>query len=225
METRRIVVRAAGADRVLQEELAIAPGTTVADVLEICRRELGLPQDIAFQAKVGRDGDYLAPTADLFSLMRDGETLFISTRNDVGGLLGAVASLFWSRQKVQKVRTIGNTHAIVHSNGKMLRLVTPSAQVRWECDWERSGNTLRGYYHVGRRKFRGEIVEIDRGRYEFYIINPPPELKQRHPKRTCFVDKGGGRVLVHFIHPPRTIAQGIFAIEGHLALALNPNLR
>lgn len=69
-----------------------------------------------------------------------------------------------------------------------------------------------GYYRTARGSFRGKIQLSDTGEHEFYVFRPPPQL-ELHLHYPCFLYRGEEMYCVHFHVVPKSIDDGIIAIE------------
>jgi hypothetical protein len=85
--------------------------------------------------------------------------------------------------------------------------------------WVPKGTQLHGFYRTRFGSFRGVIDRFDTLRPDFYVLNPPPELRE-HSHWPCFHKRGEGVFCVHFDPAPPNADAGILAIEQVLADAL-----
>lgn len=104
-------------------------------------------------------------------------------------------------------------------------LVLPSSRARFcgtfwstsyhgERGWRlnQATKSYEGYYRTLRGSIRGKIDHLDGGEHQFYVYRPPLGL-QRHPHRLCFLFRGNDMYQVHFSLQPKSIDDGILAIE------------
>lgn len=81
-----------------------------------------------------------------------------------------------------------------------------------EQGWQESPSAFKGFYRTPCGEFRGEIKKGFGHNHEYYIVNPPSELR-RHPHWVCFLHRGNGRYLLHFSRRPKDVDSGIMAME------------
>ena len=78
--------------------------------------------------------------------------------------------------------------------------------------WRTEGKWLRGYYRTRYGAFEGKIRRRMEGPGDFYIRNPPSELK-RHRHWACFSKSNDGWYSLHFATVPKSTCEGIKAME------------
>ena len=88
-----------------------------------------------------------------------------------------------------------------------------------EQGWRLNGYVMAGYYRTFYRSFRGRIELFDSGDHQYFVHDPPRQLRQ-HPHWSCFVSRGNGLYWVHFSLKPRNVDTGIITIEKILCQAL-----
>lgn len=95
--------------------------------------------------------------------------------------------------------------------------VAPKDRPIWESKgWKRSGEQLHGFYETSQHAVRGLVDRIDSPRPDFYIFDPPPELRQ-HPHWVCFRKVRDGVFVIHFSPAPANADEGILTVERLLA--------
>jgi hypothetical protein len=104
-----------------------------------------------------------------------------------------------------------------NTNGRVS--AQPRRQPYWMArGWRRRGNRLVGAYRTTLRSVAGEIELNDKGRADFFMINPPPEvLSGSHG--ACFRARENGRFWVHF-NRGNDVDGGILELELIIARAL-----
>jgi len=85
--------------------------------------------------------------------------------------------------------------------------------------WRKAEDRLLGQYRTPTGSWEGYVLYPDTRRPQFFIRNPPPELRQ-DPRWRCFHPKGEGVYLIHFSPTPTSTAAGILEIERILAEAI-----
>jgi hypothetical protein len=81
-----------------------------------------------------------------------------------------------------------------------------------ERGWKQTGRTYRGSYQTPYGAFEGYIEQERSGRFNFYLYNPPGQLRD-HSHWTCFQHRGNDWYLVHMAKEPRDLGSGIMTIE------------
>ena len=81
-----------------------------------------------------------------------------------------------------------------------------------ERGWSQSGRSFRGSYQTPYGAFLGYIEQERSGHFNFYLQNPPWQLRH-HSHWTCFQHRGGDWYLVHMAKDPRDLSSGIMTIE------------
>lgn len=103
--------------------------------------------------------------------------------------------------------------------------VRPIDRPYWELKhWHFKGNDLVGFYRTPYGSYEGYIKHPNCLRPEFYIVDPPVELRA-HPHWICFHHIGGNRYSIHFSPPPPNPDAGIVEVEKVLAEALSRGRR
>lgn len=87
-----------------------------------------------------------------------------------------------------------------------------------ERNWNKQGNTYKGFFRTKYGSYKGEIIERYQGYIQFYIFNPPKCLA-RHSHFACFIPKEGKKYEIHFSKKARTLDEGIMSIEKILSEA------
>lgn len=85
--------------------------------------------------------------------------------------------------------------------------------------WKVRGNQLDGFYRTPLGSFEGHIKQFRSHRPEFFIVNPPRQLKS-HAHWACFHSRGPNRYWIHFGSAPASPDAGILEVERVLAEAL-----
>ena len=88
-----------------------------------------------------------------------------------------------------------------------------------EQGWRLDGYLLVGYYHTYYGAYKGRIELFDSGDHQYYVSDPPPQLRQ-HPHWQCFMSRGSGSYWVHFAIKPKNVDAGILIIETILREAI-----
>src|SRR5262245_33046195 len=65
-----------------------------------------------------------------------------------------------------------------------------------ERGWVRQGNRYTGNYQTRYGSFKGTIDQMGTNSFQFFIFDPPPEMK-RHSHWACFQARGGNGYQVH----------------------------
>ncbi len=87
-----------------------------------------------------------------------------------------------------------------------------------ERGWTRTGRTYAGSYQTPYGAVYGLIEEGLSGHIEFYIYDPPREIRD-HSHWTCFVPHGDDWYLVHMAKRPMDVSSGLLTIERLLTEA------
>jgi hypothetical protein len=87
-----------------------------------------------------------------------------------------------------------------------------------ENGWTLQDGTYWGRYRTAHGSWKGSVEQTWRGSLEFFIHNPPKELKE-HSHWICFHHRGEGRYWVHFRTEPENLSAGILEVERILAEA------
>lgn len=95
------------------------------------------------------------------------------------------------------------------SNDVVKRNIAPLWQER---NWNKQGNTYKGFFRTKYGSYKGEIIVRYQGLIQFYIFNPPKCLAQ-HSHFACFIPKEGKKYEIHFSTKARTLDEGIMSIE------------
>jgi hypothetical protein len=86
--------------------------------------------------------------------------------------------------------------------------------------WNLVGNRLNGFYRTPHGSVRGYVQYPQAPRPEFYIVQPPKELRQ-HSHWMCFHPAGADTFSVHFYPAPPSADAGILEIEKVLGEAFS----
>lgn len=78
--------------------------------------------------------------------------------------------------------------------------------------WQKRGREYVGYYRTWYKTLEGKIRVRTLQCGDFFIKDPPPELKN-HRHWACFGERGDGWYEVHFDDKPKSIEEGIRCIE------------
>jgi hypothetical protein len=99
------------------------------------------------------------------------------------------------------------------SPGNCRRTGSYKATNYWEEQrWQLNGMNLNGYYRTYYGSYKGTIDLFESGDHQFYIHNPPQQLR-RHSHWPCFMFRGNGLYWVHFRIKPKNVDAGIITIE------------
>jgi len=99
--------------------------------------------------------------------------------------------------------------------------VAPKDRPFWESKgWTRCGEQLVGFYETSGHAVRGLVDRIDSLHPDFYIFDPPPELRQ-HPHWICLRQVREGVFRIHFSPAPANADEGILTVERLLADAFH----
>ena len=98
---------------------------------------------------------------------------------------------------------------------KVQRTCKPLTEKR---GWKKVGNDYEGYYRTKYGSYRGHVMYLYKGVWQFMILNTP-ECLQNHRKRPCFISRGEQSYEVHFATKPKNVNDGIRSIENILAEA------
>lgn len=102
--------------------------------------------------------------------------------------------------------------------------VAPKDRPLWESKgWKQSGQQLLGFYETSGHAVRGLVDRIDSPRPDFYVFDPPPELRQ-HRHWICFRQVREGVFWIHFRPAPANADEGILTVERLLADAFHGGL-
>lgn len=226
MKTAAVVISGLPAGQNVRE-IEVRPGTTAGDVL----RALNLNGYL-----LSREGSAQAFAAEegIYEAISDGQKLRCTPIAEVGSFVDWVLEILGiarpdeaatsssprlhGRKSAARCRVISATRQVTNP-GKIA--VSPDTRNLWELrGWRRDGGAkLRGAFRTPRGSFAGEISLENRGRPDFFIVNPPPALlKGAHG--ACFRSRGGGRYFVHFGLTSPEVDSGIVAIEKLLANVL-----
>ena len=101
----------------------------------------------------------------------------------------------------------------------------PLERPYWETKrWKLKGDRLIGFYRTPYGSYEGYIKEPKSERPEFFIINPPNELRS-HPHARCFQRREEGHYAVHFYPAPSCPDAGILEVERVLVEAFTGQRR
>ncbi|MEZ5359849.1 MAG: hypothetical protein R3F48_13600 [Candidatus Zixiibacteriota bacterium] len=78
--------------------------------------------------------------------------------------------------------------------------------------WHLKGQNYFGFYRTWYHTFEGKIRKRSLHCGDFFIREPPYELKN-HPHWVCFHSKGNGWYEIHFDKAPKSLEEGIRCIE------------
>jgi hypothetical protein len=81
-----------------------------------------------------------------------------------------------------------------------------------ERGWRLNGNIYEGNYQTPYVALPGWIEQERSGRANFYLHNPPDEIRN-HSHWTCFQHRGNGWYLIHMGREPKDVSSGIITIE------------
>jgi len=97
-------------------------------------------------------------------------------------------------------------------------VVQGKSQSYWkEREWERHGTQYRGFYRTRYGSWEGRVEASPGDIPEFYIRNPPHELRN-HEKWMCFHQEGLGTwYRVNFMGTKRELSSGLLEIENMIA--------
>lgn len=97
-------------------------------------------------------------------------------------------------------------------------VVQGKSQPYWkEREWELRGMRLCGFYRTLYGSWEGRIENSPSKIPEFYINNPPYQLRE-HPKWMCFHQEGlSGWYRVNFMGTKRDVSSGLLEIENMIA--------
>jgi len=104
-------------------------------------------------------------------------------------------------------------------------VVSPIDRPYWDLKhWQLKGDQLVGFYRTRYGSYEGCIKHPRFSRPEFYIVEPPEQLRH-HPHWICFHSIGGNRYAIHFSPAPPNPDAGILEVEKVLVEALSGQRR
>lgn len=243
---KNIAIVVAGAQGQEIKDATIKPGTTAADILKglslqryvISKRDGKIfgPRDNVYEAV--DDGEKLFASAEAEVGLSDLRFFLSRAREVLTCLAGENAS---PKVSIQGIRSSHPTETIMpgfsdadSASTAQRTVIYPQTRPQaimvqrrpgfyWEeNDWNRSGQSYIGYFHVNEHRCPGVIVWNKYGLRDCVISNPPGELWQ-HPHAPCFTYAGDGEYRVHFRNRPKTVDAAILTIERILNEAVRRN--